>query len=239
MDRSFVEAIVEHCTTKVHEVDGQSYSDKELHPVFFDPRPEPLRAYTLTALKHYMEANIDGVDSDKPLAHVKGPCAVDLIGPVAGESRKRTCLMTLEPVETPRFRFGEWQDPEQFLINLMSLFACTPDLSEVTRIAGNMRAEAVATLTDDGITQIVTVKRGVALACEINLPNPLTLAPYRTFRELEQPASSFLFRVQGGGDGKMPKCALFEADGAGWKLDAISRIAQWIQGNITGLHVIA
>lgn len=55
------------------------------------------------------------------------------------------------------------------------------------------------------------------------------LRPYRTFREVEQPASRFVLRLQSGqGDG-MPKAALFEADGGAWRLTAIEAIARWLR----------
>ena len=44
---------------------------------------------------------------------------------------------------------------------------------------------------------------------DVKVPNPVTLRPFRTFIEVEQPESKFIFRMREGG-----RCAIFEADGA-------------------------
>jgi len=58
--------------------------------------------------------------------------------------------------------------------------------------------------------------------------NPIRLRPYRTFREIEQPASLFVLRLQKGRDGELPRAALFEADGGQWKLEACQAIKHWL-----------
>jgi hypothetical protein len=65
------------------------------------------------------------------------------------------------------------------------------------------------------------------------------LSPYRTFRELNQPESAFIFRMRGGGEGKAPQCALFEADGGKWKLDAVQAIKLWLADFCPGIASIA
>jgi hypothetical protein len=55
----------------------------------------------------------------------------------------------------------------------------------------------------------------------------VNLAPYRTFQEIEQPSSPFLFRIKGT-PGEGVQCALFEADGGAWRLDAVARIEAWL-----------
>ncbi|NQK92942.1 hypothetical protein HO498_01330 [Streptococcus suis] len=58
-------------------------------------------------------------------------------------------------------------------------------------------------------------------------PNPVTLRPYRTFAEVEQPASQFIYRIDKAG-----YMALFEADGGKWKLDAINNIATYLKSKL-------
>ena len=70
------------------------------------------------------------------------------------------------------------------------------------------------------------------MSAEAAVPNPVTLAPFRTFRDVAQPASLFVLRVQGGGE--TPNVALFEADGGAWRLAAIENIKKWLEENITG-----
>ena len=58
-------------------------------------------------------------------------------------------------------------------------------------------------------------------------PNPVTLRPYRTFNEVEQPASQFVFRIN-----KLANLALFEADGGKWKLEAVESIANYLKNEL-------
>lgn len=65
-----------------------------------------------------------------------------------------------------------------------------------------------------------------------------TLRPYRTFREVEQPASEFVFRLRSL-NGEVPWCALFEADGGKWKLDAVLKIKAWLEAEELKIPIIA
>ena len=60
------------------------------------------------------------------------------------------------------------------------------------------------------------LKTGVANLAKAKAPNPVMLRPYRTFAEVEQPASQFVFRID-----KNAEMALFSADGGKWHLNAI------------------
>lgn len=60
------------------------------------------------------------------------------------------------------------------------------------------------------------------------IPSPVTLKPYRTFTEVEQPESQFVFRMKEDKyDGV--QCALFEADGGAWKLGAMEYIKEYLE----------
>ena len=73
----------------------------------------------------------------------------------------------------------------------------------------------------------MTIQKGVAFKDSVETKERVTLKPYRTFRELDQPASEFIFRVKAGGG-----FALFEADGGAWKIDAINAIAAWLSNRL-------
>lgn len=51
-------------------------------------------------------------------------------------------------------------------------------------------------------------------------------------------ASTFLLRLQSR-DGCPPQCALFEADGGAWKLEAVESIAKWLEDELPdGITVV-
>lgn len=61
----------------------------------------------------------------------------------------------------------------------------------------------------------------------MRVPNPVELAPYRTFLEVEQPESQFIFRMKDG-----PRCAIFEADGGAWRNQAITNIREYLKNEL-------
>ena len=91
--------------------------------------------------------------------------------------------------------------------------------------------ESVKTYGDDGVSQQATVKSGVTSVASVKVPNPVTLKPFRTFAEAEQPESKFVFRMRKNDDGV--KAALIEADGGAWKVQAIQNIANYLDEHLT------
>jgi len=117
----------------------------------------------------------------------------------------------------------------QFIIGLQAYFGNTLDKTALLNLVSNIKAEQNQTYLDTGYTQEVTVKRSTksSMIESVAVPNPVTLKPYRTFLEIDQPESSFVFRLKSA-DGQPPECGLFEASGGAWKLDAILKIKEWV-----------
>ena len=59
------------------------------------------------------------------------------------------------------------------------------------------------------------------------VPNPVNLIPYRTFLEVEQPASDFIFRISEGRGGA-PVFKLVAADGGLWKSQAVENVKKYL-----------
>jgi hypothetical protein len=96
--------------------------------------------------------------------------------------------------------------------------------------------ESVGTMNDNGISQKMELKQGVALRREVEFKNPVSLQPFRTFAEISQPVSAFVFRVHDDDD---VSCSLHEADGAAWKLKAITDIRDYFKNQLPEITVIA
>lgn len=83
------------------------------------------------------------------------------------------------------------------------------------------------------MTQKATVSRGIASKEQCIVPNPVYLQPFRTFVEVDQPESAFVFRMRDDGrDGV--QCAIFEADGGAWKNEAMENIKVYLQAQLEG-----
>lgn len=208
------------------------------------PTPEPLKVGTLTGLVDYLERNPDqlGVETGV-LVHVVSPEAVTVRARVEGEPqlfRRHTyAVATLELVGAPPIRFGQYLDAETFVIGLQAGFVGSPERDELVRLVSSIRENSVRETVDDGVAQEVKTARGVALQDRTPLPNPVRLAPYRTFREVAQPDSRFVLRAAIAKEGDRPTLALFEAEGNAWKLEAIRRVADYLREQLPGVMVLA
>ena len=216
------------------EPDGRKYSDRQLTPVRVDPSGA-LRVHSLTGLLQLIPL-LPNVGSGSHFIHISDHQRVAVVARGMDEwGRRHTALEAIaEPCE---FQFGRWLDTEAFIIALQANFLPTPDQVTVLKLASNITAEAVRVSEDDGVSQQVTVKKRNVLKEEADVKSRVLLMPFRTFREAEQPASEFVFRVRDQ-DGRHV-CALFEADGSHWKLDAALNVQRWLQALSSQLAVVA
>lgn len=223
MFEALVKAIQGSVIPKIVKVAEEEYIS---HPVYLppEPSPEPLEVSTLEALVRLTKADEWVRESDK-LIHVVSPTQVDLISELEGRTLKRWCFATAK-YKHQRFDFGDWMEPEQFAIFCLSRFAELGDRAAVLRVSGSLVEENSIQTDDTGITQKVTVRQGV-LAKEENIKPIVTLAPMRTFSEVPQVPSHFLFRIRKGNNGV--RLSLTEADGGAWKVQAIAEIAKYLE----------
>ena len=160
------------------------------------------------------------------MIHVESPACVKLYSKVHGPFLQRDLIMEVVPY-LPNIPFNTAIDVEEFNVMLQSMFLPSRDREEILKIVGSVTDSFVKTVNDDGISQSVTIKQGVASVGNKVVPNPVELIPYRTFQEVEQPASQFIFRMQSGRDGGLPMCRLIEADGGEWRIEAIKNVKEW------------
>ena len=107
-------------------------------------------------------------------------------------------------------------------------FADTDDRRRVLALLSTVKHETVKTAMDDGMTQIVQARAGVALVSDVAVPNPVLLCAYRSFRDIVQPSALYVLRVNGGKVNGLPEVGLFEADGGAWRLTAVERVRDWL-----------
>ena len=130
--------------------------------------------------------------------------------------------------EIPSFRYGQYMGHENFLIALQSQFIPGEDRDLLLKFAGTVENGTVAQYGDDGVSQKATIKTGIASKGEAIVPSPVKLRPFRTFIEVEQPESAFIFRMRQN-ERDSVECALFEADGGAWKNAAMKNIKEYLQ----------
>lgn len=215
---------------KVIEVGGQSYSDKEIYRVK-QPAPKAIETTTLTALIDYIKSNMDKKFS-KLLIHVISPSQVGLYSELRGDN-ERECYMFCKALTPSNIVFNRFLDTTNFNIMLQSSFVENEDKKILLKVTGCIQDKAVKEVGDDGVSQAVTIKTGVAKVNDVIVPNPVKLSPYRSFPEIRQPESAFIFRMDEG-----PVAALFEADGGAWRNIAMHYIKTYLKEQLKGIENI-
>ncbi|WP_317097277.1 hypothetical protein, partial [Clostridium neonatale] len=210
------------------ELDQGTFSRVSLNRVT-EPVASKLTVSTLTGLVDYIKTNVDKLEG-KLLIQVKSPEEVTLYSPLNAD-REREKYVSAEAILPNNVVYDRFLDTERFNIMLQSAFVDDEDKSKLLKYTALITDDTVKNFGDDGISQKVTVKTGVVSVSDAVVPNPVTLAPFRTFPEVEQPESKFIFRMKEG-----PSAALFEADGGAWRNKAILNIKAYLEKELEHNH---
>jgi len=190
------------------------------------PAAKAMPVSTLKSLVDYVKANRDGLALDKVLVHIESPTRVTIGGPLRDRSRDRELYLTAIAIDMAEPFLGKWLSTEDFIIGLQLRFVADNQSRALLRLLSNVSGETVSTSMDDGISQVLETRAGVVLKGSTPIQNPLALAPFRTFREVDQPVSPFVLRAKSGSD--LPLLTLLEADGGAWRLAAIEHIRAYL-----------
>lgn len=237
MLKELVDAIQDGTKAEIKTVNGIEYVTREV----FIPPPEPslatLNVHTLTGFLDYLKTRTSELENKEPFIHVESPTMVSLLDIPLMRHRKRDYFCTATAITSSGFKFGQWQDVENFIIAMQSHFVRTDEVSLILQLVGNLRDEVIRTSEDDGITQIAAIRKGVARVASAEVPNPVSLRPYRTFTEIEQPASSYVLRLKSGD--ATPSVALFEIADNRWQLEAITSLRSYLADKVGDVKIIA
>lgn len=214
--------------TEVVEICGKTYANRILHRYGSPEKAQPLKASSLTALVDYIGCCYPEMEKHgRMVIHVESPTRVLLISCLDAE-RGRETLFEVN-AEVSGFRFDQWYDQERFMIELQANFEMNEDLAAVLKLAGNIEKMNGQTFSDNGTTQVATMQVGVASKADVIVPNPVELVPFRTFQEVPQPSSKFVFRM---GDKDVPAFKIVEAQNGIWKNEAVKNIKDYLESRI-------
>ncbi|MBP1044870.1 hypothetical protein I6N96_01160 [Enterococcus sp. BWM-S5] len=195
---------------------------------------ETLTINTLSGFVNYVKSKLDR-EGDKLIVHVKNEDTVYLKGLLDIDGSRE--VLAKASAIVPNFHFDYFHEMEEFNIALQSKFISLleedgdPELKDdralLLQVVGNVAEKNVKQASDDGVSQAITINQGVASQANVQVPNPVLLAPYRTFLEVEQPASQFVFRMKDG-----PRAAIYEADGGAWRNQAIVNIREYLHDEL-------
>ena len=231
LDASFIEKIVSLAEVSGIEVDGRNYTTAKIYPNL-EPEAAPLKMHTLSGLVDFcldFAAQV-GERAQATIVHVVSDQQVDVVSPLFGPFKQREKFATASPFQLSH-KFDRYMPVEEFVIYLQSMFVQDQTALDILKVVGNLTQGSETNVADDGITQRVTARAGVARVAVVDLPNPVALRPYRTFLDIQQPASEFVLRIKGDKD-EGPRCALFEADGGAWRNAAVETIKGYMADNL-------
>lgn len=246
MEAETIQKIIDISAPHQVEHEGLTYVDKRLTLLAPDIAKQ-IECSTLQGLVDLISAGVDGIDQKDALVVIDDPRSVTLCSNKGDEFGRRKTFASCEyPTECSTFQFGAWMKPESFIIGVQQGFQrvkiegddgkFAPDLDYVLGIASKITASNSVDHEDDGIAQRVAVKQGVALKAEAVLKPLVNLAPYRTFAEIDQVVSTFVFRVRI--QGEEVNLALFEGDGGRWRLSAVASIKAWLSSKVGTIPII-
>lgn len=122
------------------------------------------------------------------------------------------------------------QSVEELIIKLSTAFVETENTTKFINSISNLRMVEEVEFNDDGIGQTVTAKKGAQLNQKYTIQPIVKLKPIRSYAEIEQVESKFLFRVNQSGN-----VTLYEADGGQWRYEVQKRIVEYLETSLTEL----
>ena len=203
------------------EIGGETYSNQALHLIRHKDEAETIEFNDLSSIVAMIKEEL--TKFDLPLfINIKDETNVSVF--TAMDLHKRRETPYVAHCNNRNFRFGSYYNYEDFIIALRSQFVQNNDSQELLELLKKVTNSNTVETEDDGITQRITASQGASLSKTVQSAPIRSLAPFRTFNEVEQPTSEFLFRVREGGS-----YALFEADGGAWQKDAKSNIKEYFE----------
>lgn len=207
----------------IYEIDGVSYCGNTIHPVM-KPRAKAFEIHSLSGIIDWLSS--EDADGKKVMIWVENWKSVNVIGIADSQFYIHDWFVCSSLLEPKQFGFGQMMELEEFVIGLQCKFVDSIYKEKIIKHVANIRTEEVINSEDDGISQEVVVANRIGRIEKQKLNPIVELAPYRSFDEIKQPESKFLFRLKKG-NGNLPLAALFEADGGQWKTEALRRIKNW------------
>lgn len=221
MFKAALEYLVGLKPTNIFTIEGETYSDRELKRIPKVKRlPSRYEVKSLDAISKLIRTEIG--NSLVPLfIRIDSPTRVYVES--TWDSDFDRCCQYSAICEEANFRPG-WRDQENAIIELKSAFLPTEGQQYLIDLLSRICIDDGVSTTDNGVSQTVTTRQGVSLKQAENVKNIVSLKPFRTFREVNQPESQFLIRVD-----EKARIGILEADGEVWKIEAKLNIKAYFE----------
>ena len=140
--------------------------------------------------------------------------------------KSRNYLFEANPM-IPRLNIGYDMSVEEMIILLSTSFIMTENTEKFINSLSSLRVVEEVEFNDDGVGQTVTARKGASMNAKFQVQPIVKLKPIRTYAEIDQVESKFLFRVNKDGT-----VCLREADGGQWKYETQKRIVAYLEEHL-------
>lgn len=217
---------------KTYDIDGRTYSDNVL-TLIEAPRyyPDEVEVGSLDSIVKLIRSEYGDIGADPKLpapplfVRVVSPKRVSVFSRPDDHARR---IYAYRAVCTDTDFSEGWREQQSAIIELRSRFLPTDDTAYLLDLISRINSEEGIRSDDNGVSQTVTARKGVSLAQTEMVRPRVSLRPFRTFREVPQPESEFILRLDDNG-----RIGLFEADGGIWKMEAKDNIRQYLEKELT------
>jgi len=225
MLKAMIEKLEEMAKPTTHEIDGSVYASKPLvHVVDRKPMPKCIDLTGLDSVCKMVRNEAEHI-GQQIFIQVKDYRQVSVFTSLDADE-DRLYLYRCN-ADTPDVTVGRFLAYENAVIELRSLYIPNDGTQYLLGLLSSISKESKITSSDNGVTQKVEAKAGIALNSLVEVKPRVVLQPFRTFVEVAQPESEFLLRIREDG------CiGLFQADGGVWKLEATRNVAAYFEENL-------
>lgn len=233
MLKEAIEKILSLSTPSIDEINGIKYSDKKLNII----EQPPFNKIQISSLKSLVDyANDFNERVKKVFILVETYNFVKVITKATNEERKchtvATCL-----AKSSEFPIEHYLPSENFIVHLKENFVYGQNIKDIIKVVGNTMSTSSIKTNDDGISQSVEVKSGVVSVKKVEIGQIITLNPYRTFNEIDQPNVEYFIRAKKDKDGNV-LWALFEIKDKIWESLCVENIKEFIEPLCEDVEVI-
>lgn len=223
-----IDRILELSENRIHKINGETYSEKDLIRIpEIKNSPQEIKLNSLDSIVHLIKSEIDKIAESPVYIEIESHKSVNVFTGFSDDFRRVYLYKAVS--DTPKFEFG-WKDYESAMIAFRSQFAQEKGTEYLLDILSRITSENNVTSDDNGVTQTVEVRKGISLAAKGKIKPRVSLRPYRTFLEIEQPESEFLVRLD-----EDKRIGLFEADGGMWTIEAKQKIKAYFMVELSEL----
>ena len=233
MLKEFIEHIQSTTKPQIFEKDGATfvvYAEEAPHQLRPDiDHPDILPLHSLDALVKLVRTEASKAETSLYIT-ISDHLTIRCFGQPQPDARFfRQVYYEARATDVPGFRDG-FREQEKAIIELRSRFAPGEGVDYLLDLLSRISKDSGVATTDNGVSQTVEARQGIALKATVQLRPRVPLRPFRTFQEVEQPESEFLLRMDEEGN-----IGLFEADGGMWKLTARQTVKAFLEAQLANL----